>query len=76
MEVDVLTGVAVTIKRFRPVLFFENNTIRGSRPLLEMLKSLDDHGVEGTAHILSASVKTEAGIEICRTRRGQKQQHT
>jgi hypothetical protein len=41
MEVDVLTGAAVTSERFRPVLFVENNTIRGSRPLAEILKSLN-----------------------------------
>ncbi len=41
MEVDVLAGAAATIERFRPVLFVENNTIERSRPLLEMLQSLN-----------------------------------
>ena len=41
MEVDVLAGAASTIERFRPVLFVENNTIERSRPLLEMLQSLN-----------------------------------
>jgi len=41
MEVGVLAGAAATIERFRPVLFVENNTVRGSRPLLKMLQSLN-----------------------------------
>ena len=41
MEVDVLTGAAATIEQLRPVLFVENNTIERSRPLLEMLQSLN-----------------------------------
>ncbi len=41
MEVDVLTGATATLERLKPVLFVENNTIEGSRPLLEMLKSLN-----------------------------------
>lgn len=41
MEVDVLAGAVATIERFRPVLFVENNTVERSRPLLEMLQSLE-----------------------------------
>lgn len=41
MEGDVLAGATVTIERFRPVLFVENNTVERSRPLLEVLQSLD-----------------------------------
>lgn len=41
MEVDVLAGAVATIERFQPVLFVENNTVERSRPLLEMLQTLN-----------------------------------
>lgn len=41
MEVDVLAGAAKTIEQLRPALFVENNTLDRSRPLMEMLQSLN-----------------------------------
>lgn len=41
METDVLAGATATIRQFRPILFVENNTLDRSRPLLEMLQSLE-----------------------------------
>lgn len=39
-QAKVLKGASETIKKFRPILYVENNTVKGSRSTLEILRSL------------------------------------
>jgi FkbM family methyltransferase len=48
MEVKVLAGARETIKRCHPVLYLENDTVEGSRALLEAIDSI---GYKGFWHV-------------------------
>ena len=41
MEAEVITGAAETIKKFRPLLYVENDRVEKSKKLIELLWSMD-----------------------------------